>query len=996
MSTTIDLMSSDDSEDDNYNYLSLLDNLSWNKCDTQRKWFPNSDTNISDKNRLKKTTAKNALKDKKPAIAVQTKSNRMAFLVNDMMASKNVKKPDNVLKNSNDVKAAQRPTPKETVSNKRAHDSNEEVIIMSDTNQSNRNNTSNKNKKMRYSQTNYSVESVLASKRANREIATEKSAISARNELLKNERNFGKAFSPTVYPVENPVLLASTSNSIKSKPTHLKAASNFEDNTNKDSKYSADSVLSIILDWKPQWLKDFSQTEIPPSLSPFGQGIGLKTTYESLEVYQSAYIPLILYETWAQIYEEYWKLKKTNAKNMFKAAVSLEYSANDHFIIISFQTTSPKQSYRSDNYAPEGDLIVVELNIAVDSSNESKKLMVFGYVTDFSCENVTPNTHLLKGVVLPQGPSLLLKYTIFISKRTLRLNNRDLIQVRPIYYLKPTIRQIEMISALNSSLLFKDVLKPRHFTCQIVVPTNVSMNNKNFNDSQNRAILGSAEALSRPYPIPKLLLIQGPPGTGKTHTLIGIIKQIYLTWDQKESPRILICAPSNGAVDEIARRLYSERHFLHKSKFKRSLRCVRVGQMSQIHQDVRKISLENLIEDNAENEGKNAANKLNSRTAELESKIAKLDQDIANFRALGQKNELSKAEFEMQTLIKDLQRVGSNPKSVDVNKHKIKWDLMTKSDIVLSTLNSCHQSPIEMLFKNYGFNTFSCVIVDEASQCSEPELLMPLTYKMTKMILIGDPMQLSATVISKRANSLKLGRSLFERFYKYFGDCNGEQKNPILMLDQQYRMHPQICEFPSKHFYDGRLMSSDKVSQIRNDFKIKPYIVFDVTDTQESRNDPSNKFNQLEANFVTKLITIIDNIVHHNYSVGVITPYNGQKRIISDKIKDLTLKVNVEVNTVDGFQGQERDIIILSCVRAFDNTNGNVGFLKSVQRMNVALTRAKYSMILCISGRSLESDQNWKLLIEDAIKRPNCHYKVPSTASEDKIIKMIENPKPSK
>jgi senataxin len=393
---------------------------------------------------------------------------------------------------------------------------------------------------------------------------------------------------------------------------------------------------------------------------------------------------------------------------------------------------------------------------------------------------------------------------------------------------------------------------------------------------------------------------------------------------------------------------------------------------------------------------KNAKNKIESKSLELEKQISKLDQEIANLRASGRKGDLTKAENEMQKLVKELQRVGSNTKPIDVNKGRLRMDLMLKSDIVLSTLNSCHQSSIEQLYRTYASNTFNCVIVDEASQCSEPELLMPLVYKMTKMILIGDPMQLSATVISKKANSLKFGRSLFERFYKYFNDYSGEQKSPILMLNLQYRMHPQICEFPSLQFYSGKLLSSDKVIQNRN-FQIKPYVVFDVTDTKESRKDPRNKFNELEADFVTKLVTIIDNIVQSNQSIGIITPYNGQKKHISEKIKGLNLKMSVEVNTVDGFQGQERDVIVLSCVRAFDEGNGNnVGFLKSVQRMNVALTRAKYSLILCISGRSLESDHNWKCLIENAMKRANCRYKVPSTIANEKIIKMIENTNYSK
>ena len=172
-----------------------------------------------------------------------------------------------------------------------------------------------------------------------------------------------------------------------------------------------------------------------------------------------------------------------------------------------------------------------------------------------------------------------------------------------------------------------------------------------------------------------------------------------------------------------------------------------------------------------------------------------------------------------------------------------------------------------------------------------------------------------------------------------------------------------------------------------------------MTDTIE-KSDPTNKskLNLKEANFVFRLATIIDEMLNRSavnqkrYTVGVITPYNGQKNHLNNKFKNKRFtNIVVDINTVDGFQGQERDVIIFSGVRAFhrNDKRKSIGFLDSVQRMNVCLTRAKHSMILCISGRSLQRDKNWKSLIDDTIKRKNIRFKVGSTLASNEVKSIL-------
>ncbi|XP_054168932.1 probable helicase senataxin [Oppia nitens] len=1076
-----DLMSSDDSSDDNYNYLTALDNINW-KCQPITAADDDdydTDINNTTTDRLAAATAntngrQTTTTNNRPAIAVNSRSNRTDGLLRDMMASN--KDSNNVVKNktttmtttttndnnkkdgvvgvgnhtqqqqqdieNNDhmeedidiaiptVVVADNRRVDDNRRDNRANDNrsdNRGINSMGTTDRPNGSNNNNNNKRQKITtnvkQSEYSVQEVLNRKKANHEkCVVNNNKKTDLNRVVQSERTFGKAFSPTVYAPEVPVmrgpvppLTGLTGNKRRSLTLNENVC---------ESKYSPDSVLAIILDWNTKWLSECVANEVPPPLSPYGDGCGVQISYDSLEEYQSAYIPLLLFETWAQIFDEFNNSKSRQQSQQqqqtYRAVINPEYSSDEHFITISFQTLAHRSKLKTQCYPTEGHLIIVDLVIDIGANNEKRKISVFGYVSDYSKEPITPTTMTFPGLAVSGKGSnnqMLLKYTVFLMAKPLRLNCKEGITFRDVYYLKPTLRQIELISSLNTCQLFKDILKPRSFTCQVVVPTNITMDTTNFNESQIRAIHGSCEIISRPYAVPKVLLIQGPPGTGKTHTLIGIIKRIYMKCDSVDRlPRILICAPSNGAVDEITRRLYREREFLRRHKCRRALRCVRVGKPSQMHEEVRKISLDALIDDNMEKEVKKLTDERNKQMKDIEKRISQLEQENANLRVENRKQELLRNDKEMADLVIKLEKLSSSrTKTVEHNKNRIKLEIMDKADIILVTLNSSHSSSIETLYHNYREGTFNCVIVDEASQCSEPELLMPLAYRMTKMILIGDPKQLPATVISKKAHSLRLGRSLFERFFDFFADIERKEpdhKSPILMLNEQYRMHPQICEFPSQQFYSSLLKTSDKLKNAR-DFKLKPYIVFDVTDTVENKSDPTNKYNELEAEFVLRVINIIDKILipksvsssggggsgsaanGHRYSVGIITPYSGQKNFINRKLENKHLNINIDVNTVDGFQGQERDLIILSCVRAFDKQNNSnnsynsIGFMNSLQRMNVALTRAKYTMIVCISGRSLECDPNWKALIDNAVKRIT-RYKVPSTLGEDKLKKMLK------
>lgn len=789
-----------------------------------------------------------------------------------------------------------------------------------------------------------------------------------------------------------------------------------------------EAILTAILQWRVAWLDEQRKLSKPPPICR-AELRRLKTVYDSYKDYEATFIPLLMHEIWAQIYDEWSRLESeivgeapmdidyelpgdnptssilssTNISGQRRSQANAQ-QRRFHIGILDIQKEGQYQLTIRCQYIiesnktlghmrviNEGDLVRLDVAVVLDQNqireqptdlvvDREKGIAVhglFGYVSDVSSERMTKYTQI---AVCFRQPELyknhhVINYNVVIAKRPLRLVLDQPMRLTAIYYLKPMIRQIESVAMLKESSLASDILNPKVITCQLSVPTVAPITSKYYNDMQYKAIIGTNEALSRPYEIPKIQLIQGPPGTGKTHTLIGIIKHFYTNLNLTKStlvPKILICAPSNGAIDEVAKRLMRERETTKKGPMKRSLRLVRVGHTDQISPLVKIISLEELVEANVRTKLDGSRKRSATQIQELEEELSRCDTEIANLRYLNRHSEIPDLEHKIARLSKELEikknseETNAKREVSEASKRNIRYELVKNADVILTTLNSCQRHPLDVLFRREERNelSFHCVIVDEASQCVEPELLMPLCYKISKMILIGDPMQLPATVISRCAQEYDFGRSLFERFFIHFGKY--DSRSPIAMLTDQYRMHPEICHFPSKQFYDSRLKTA-RVSS--GSYPLKPYILFEIRHGAQKSSSTSLE-NEVEASLIRNILVSVLTKAPENSSVGVITPYKGQKRLLTNRIASLQSKrqIRVEVNTCDGFQGQEKDIIVLSCVRTFDMGN-SIGFLKSFQRVNVALTRAKRCLIVCLSGKAATRDKTWTALVDDAIER---------------------------
>ncbi|KAJ6738455.1 P-LOOP CONTAINING NUCLEOSIDE TRIPHOSPHATE HYDROLASES SUPERFAMILY PROTEIN [Salix koriyanagi] len=294
-----------------------------------------------------------------------------------------------------------------------------------------------------------------------------------------------------------------------------------------------------------------------------------------------------------------------------------------------------------------------------------------------------------------------------------------------------------------------------------------------------------------------------------------------------------------------------------------------------------------------------------------------------------------------------------------------------------------------------GATPISLLVVDEAAQLKECESTIALQLSgLRHAVLIGDERQLPAMVQSKISDEAEFGRSLFERLV-----ILEHEKH---LLNTQYRMHPSISLFPNKEFYDRRIQDSSSVKE-RNYQKqflqgkmYGPYSFINVAAGKEQSNNGRSKKNLVEVAVVSAIVASLfkeSKRTKKRMSIGVISPYKAQVHAIQDKIGNTYntySDFSVKVRSVDGFQGSEEDVIIISTVRC--NASGSVGFLSNLQRANVALTRARYCLWILGNGATLvNSDTIWKKLVTDAKERGNARWKFCFSDNFRKSILKVKN-----
>ena len=417
-----------------------------------------------------------------------------------------------------------------------------------------------------------------------------------------------------------------------------------------------------------------------------------------------------------------------------------------------------------------------------------------------------------------------------------------------------------------------------------------------------------------------LNLIQGPPGTGKTFTASFLIYNILLS-RKNMNDKILVCAPTNAAADNLALALLNIKTAVkNKNSNPKQFNILRVvartREFIEYDKKVQKISLQNLV-----------------------------DFDKDDFRK------------ECKAIIDD-------------------------TDIVITT---CSTSMIDKLEKY----DFKFVVIDETTQSPEVETLLPILKGSRHVTLIGDPQQLSPTILHPKGKQTGMHITLFERIMKIKPEIKS-------LLNKQYRMHPKIAEFISLNFYNNELTNGVTIQERTNhNFNNKfnwpnknfPIIFINVEGREKLSISGTSYYNHNEYFIIKKLLEEkFPNDQINN--TCIITPYLGQKEYLETE-----LNIKIEISSIDSFQGKEKDFIIINTVR--NNKNNEIGFLKDMKRLNVSISRAKYGLIIvgnanCLYNSKIDEKYTiWKKYI-DYLMENNAlmYYDYDKNTFEKFVVKM--------
>lgn len=462
----------------------------------------------------------------------------------------------------------------------------------------------------------------------------------------------------------------------------------------------------------------------------------------------------------------------------------------------------------------------------------------------------------------------------------------------------------------------------------------IEIKNDYLNNSQKEAVRKSI--LSKNF-----FLIQGPPGTGKTTTLAASIYE-----HAKRGYKVLATADSNIAVDNLVEAL-----------LRYNLKVIRVGHPAKVLKSILENTLDYILE----------------KTSEFKE-IKIIWQEIERLKEINKNFDYKKYK-NFEVLIKNKREIRRLKKIARKIERETIRKIIKNAEVVCAT-NSGAGSEI---LSNFNFDV---VFIDEANQSQEPITLIPLV-KGKKFIMAGDQKQLPPTVVCEEINSL-LSLSLFERLIEIYGEAF------LGFLNVQYRMPDEIVSFSNENFYDSKIISAKNVKErklkdILEKEKIeilkklnkemgfildpdKSICFIDIEGKEEKFLKSTSYFNFKESYIIKEIIDNFKKLGIRNENLGVISPYADQVKILKEIIQE-----DIEIKTIDGFQGREKDIIIISFTRA--NEEKKIGFLENFRRLNVALTRAKRKLIVVGNSKTLRSNELYRKLLE-YFKNKNSYLKI--------------------
>ena len=436
--------------------------------------------------------------------------------------------------------------------------------------------------------------------------------------------------------------------------------------------------------------------------------------------------------------------------------------------------------------------------------------------------------------------------------------------------------------------------------------------NSNLNDSQVKAINKMLSAN-------ELAILHGPPGTGKTTTLVAAIQALV----KKQEKPLLACAASNTAVDLLTEKLV-----------KAGVKVMRVGHPERVSAEVQSVTMDSLVANHP-----------------MAKEIKNLRKQAREYKNLAHKykRNFGFAEREQRRLLFD--EAKKITKEIEKIEAYILDDIRTKVQVITGTLIGINQFSVRKM-------QFSTVVIDEAGQALEPACWIPIV-KAKRVIFAGDHQQLPPTVKSREAFKMGLSTTLL--------DIVMRKKGVDSLLNVQYRMNSKIMQFSNIWFYNNQLQAHESNAEHLLDDSPITFIDTAGSGFEESLNpDTLSTENKEEAAFAVKYLQNLqynlsmNGILPQEYTVGIISPYRAQVELLRELWTNEEDKI--KISTIDGFQGQERDLIIISLVRS--NPKSEIGFLSDYRRMNVALTRARKKLVVIGDSSTIGNDKFYNQFIQ--------------------------------
>ncbi|KAI5921877.1 SEN1 N terminal-domain-containing protein [Camillea tinctor] len=694
----------------------------------------------------------------------------------------------------------------------------------------------------------------------------------------------------------------------------------------------------------------------------------VSNSYTDPREYKETFLPLLVNEAW----RAFVTAKDETTSKPFGIKVLTRMNV-DKFVEVS---TAMPIAENKDRFLSEGDIVVLSHASSPLDKQDELHCLARIWRTQFKNGSLEVQ-YRLSNRAGPILPTLMPQAELYAIKIT---------------NMKTIEREYASLESLQFYDLAPEILEAKPSPMLPFSPEAVEnvMKNYQLNPGQAKAIL-NAKANDA------FTLIQGPPGTGKTKTIVAMVGAL-LTGTQSTSSatvirgpnasnnknttskKLLVCAPSNAAVDELVLRLKegvkSTNGNFHK------INVLRLGRTDAINSAVKDVTLDELVKAKVEgiagqNSGPSSRELMHKEAGQIKSDLAELrpqleaaenSGDHARISQLKRNyNELKSRQWQIGAKI-DADKDSGNTaaRENEIRRRQIQQEILDSAQVLCATLSgSGHE-----MFRNLSVE-FETVIVDEAAQCVELSCLIPLKYGCSKCILVGDPKQLPPTVLSKSASHYGYDQSLFVRM---------QQNHPkdVHLLDTQYRMHPEISLFPSEEFYEKLLLDGGDMTKLRHQpwhqsALLGPYRFFDVKGIQETDHKGQSLVNVEELKVAMQIYERFSTDypqVDLKGKIGIITPYKAQLAALQNQFcarYGQRIKDEIEFNTTDAFQGRECEIIIFSCVRA--RPTGGIGFMTDIRRMNVGLTRAKSSLWILGDSRALAQGEYWKKLIKNAKER---------------------------